>query len=167
MAFVFNADEIFEMAEQIERNGAAFYRLAAKQFPEHQKLLTIIAEQEDQHWAAFSALRRELASRNREATVYDPGQEAQDYLRAMADRHVVDVSRKPSDVLKGKTSFAGIIEIAMRMEKDSIVFYIGMQDMVPQSLGREKLNLIIQEEKKHIVFLNRLFAEHTTASARG
>ena len=28
MAFVFNADEVFEMAEQIERNGAAFYRLA-------------------------------------------------------------------------------------------------------------------------------------------
>ncbi len=26
----FNADEIFEIAEQIERNGAAFYRRAAE-----------------------------------------------------------------------------------------------------------------------------------------
>ena len=30
MAFDFNADEIYEMAQQIERNGAAFYRKAAE-----------------------------------------------------------------------------------------------------------------------------------------
>ena len=29
MSITFNADEIFEMAEQIERNGATFYREAA------------------------------------------------------------------------------------------------------------------------------------------
>ena len=29
MAYVFNADEILEMAIQIEQNGAAFYRKAA------------------------------------------------------------------------------------------------------------------------------------------
>ena len=30
MMYDFNADDIFEMAEQLERNGAAFYRNAAK-----------------------------------------------------------------------------------------------------------------------------------------
>ena len=30
MAYVFNADEILEMAIQIEENGAAFYRKAAE-----------------------------------------------------------------------------------------------------------------------------------------
>jgi hypothetical protein len=34
-----------------------------------------------------------------------------------------------------------------------------MQDMVPPALGRDKLDLIIKEEKQHIVFLNRLFDE--------
>lgn len=159
MAFVFNADEIFEMAEQIERNGTAFYRLAAKQFPAQKRLLTIIAEQEDQHCATFSAWRRQLASKDREATVYDPGQEAEDYLRAMADRRVVDVQRGPKDVLKGDESFAEILGIAVGMEKDAILFYNGMQDMVPPALGRNKLDLIIKEEKKHIVFLNQLFDE--------
>jgi len=164
MAFVFNADEVFEMAEQIERNGAAFYRLAAKQFPAQQRLLTIIAEQEDQHWATFSALRRQFASRDQEATAYDPGQEAEAYLRAMADRRVVDVSRGPKDILKGAESFADILGIAVGMEKDAIVFYVGMQDMVPPALGRDKLDLIIKEEKKHIVFLNRLFDEQCPPS---
>ena len=159
MAFIFNADEIFAMAEQIERNGAAFYRLAAKQFPAQQRLLTIIAEQEDQHCATFSALRRQLASKDREAITFDPGQEAEAYLRAMADRRVVDVSRRPKDVIKGAESFADILGIAIGMEKDAIVFYGGMQDMVPPALGRDKLDLIIKEEKKHIVFLNQLFDE--------
>ena len=164
MAFVFNADEIFEMAEQIERNGAAFYRLAAKQFPAQQRLLTIIAEQEDEHGAIFSVLRRQLASKDREATAFDPGQEAEAYLRAMADRRVVDVQRGPKDVLKGGESFADILGIAVGMEKDSIVFYVGMQAMVPPALGRDKLDLIIAEEKKHIVFLNQLFNEQCPPS---
>ena len=159
MAFIFNADEVFEMAEQIERNGAAFYRLAAKQFPAQQRLLMIIAEQEDAHGAIFSALRRQLASKDQDATAYDPGQEAEAYLKAMADRRVVDVQRGPKDVLKGGESFADILGIAVGMEKDSIVFYVGMQAMVPPALGRDKLDLIIEEEKKHIVFLTRLFDE--------
>lgn len=164
MAFIFNADEVFEMAEQIERNGAAFYRLAAKQFPAQQRLLQIIAGQEDEHCATFSALRRQLASKDKEAAVYDPGQEAEAYLRAMADRRVVDVSRRPKDMLKGTESFADILGIAIGMEKDSIVFYVGMQEMVPPALGRDKLDLIIREEKKHIVFLNKLFNEQCPAS---
>ena len=164
MAFVFNADEVFEMAEQIERNGAAFYRLAAKQFPAQQRLLTILADQEDHHCATFSALRRQLTSKDQEATIFDPGQEAEAYLRAMADRRVVDVQRRPQDVLKGAESFADILGIAVNMEKDSIVFYVGMQDMVPPALGRDKLDLIIKEEKKHIVFLNRLFDERCPPS---
>ena len=163
MAFIF-ADEVFEMAQQIERNGAAFYRLAAKQFPAQQRLLTIIAEQEDGHCATFSALRRQLTSKDQEATAYDPGQEGEAYLRAMADRRVVDVSRRPKDLLKGAESFADILGIAVGMEKDSIVFYVGMQDMVPPALGRNKLDLIIKEEMKHIVFLNRLFDEQCPPS---
>ena len=96
--------------------------------------------------------------------MYDPGQEAEAYLRAMADRRVVDVSRRPKDILKGAESFADILGIAVGMEKDSIVFYVGMQDMVPPALGRDKLDLIIKEEKKHIVFLNKLFNEQCPAS---
>lgn len=159
MAFIFNADEIFAMAEQIERNGAAFYRLAAKQFPAQQRLLTMIAEQEDGHCATFSALRRQLASKDKEAAVSDPDQEGEDYLRAMADRRVIDVQGGPKNVLRGDESFSDILGIALGMEKNSIIFYTGMQEMVSPAMGRDKLDLIIKEEKKHIVFLNRLFDE--------
>lgn len=164
MAFIFNANEIFEMAEQIERNGAAFYRLAAKQFPAQQSLLMILADQEDQHCATFAALRRQLTSKDQEDTEFDAGQEAEAYLRAMADHRVIDVSRQPRDLLQGAKSFADILGIAIGLEKDSIVFYVGMQDMVPPALGRDKVDLIIKEEQKHIVILNKLFNEQCPAS---
>ena len=36
MSITFNADEVFEMAEQIERNGAKFYREAATKTSDRQ-----------------------------------------------------------------------------------------------------------------------------------
>jgi len=51
----FNADEIFEMAEQIERNGAKFYRRAAEQVtsPDGSELLLNLAVMEDVHEKTF------------------------------------------------------------------------------------------------------------------
>ena len=37
MSYDFNADEIFEIAEQIERNGAKFYRTAAESVADEDK----------------------------------------------------------------------------------------------------------------------------------
>ena len=37
MSYDFNADEIFEIAEQIERNGAKFYRNAAESIADTDK----------------------------------------------------------------------------------------------------------------------------------
>ena len=59
MGIEFNADEILETAERMERNGAEFYRLAAEGdigSGSKQKLLEL-AEMEAAHEKAFAALR--------------------------------------------------------------------------------------------------------------
>ncbi len=157
MGFVFNADEVLEMAEQIERNGAGFYREAARRFPAQQRLFLLLAEQEDQHQETFAALRRRLNGSARGETAFDPDGQAQAYLRAMADGRVVDVRRRPADLLTGRETIADVLNLALGMEKDSIVFYLGLKDSVPPALGRDAIDLIIREEQKHIVFLNSLF----------
>ena len=43
MPMLFNADEVFEMAEQIEVNGARFYRAAAEKFPALSEMLLDLA----------------------------------------------------------------------------------------------------------------------------
>ena len=83
MAITFSADEIFEMAEQIERNGAKYYRQAAK----------------------------------------------------------------------GTSSVALKKSFEELAEKDSIVFYLGLEHYVPGQCGKDKIRAIIKQEMGHIVLL--------------
>ena len=100
MGIRFNADEVLEMAAQIERNGGTFYRKAADQNEEGNELLLAIAEQEDQHLALFESMREDLAGKAIEQTIFDPDGEASRYLRAMADDHVFDLQgNDPSKLL--------------------------------------------------------------------
>ena len=156
MAIQFNAAEILEMAAQIERNGSAFYRAAAKLNPKSGHLLLTLAEQEDDHLAIFTGMRRQLDSHASEPVTYDPADEAALYLKAMADRRVFNVDQDPATLISDKDSLDHILGLATRMEKDSIVFYTGMKPLVPPALGQAKLDAIIKEEWKHIVFLSKL-----------
>jgi rubrerythrin len=150
MSYDFNAEEIFEMAEQIERNGAKFYRTAAESIsdPESKDFLLKLAEMEDKHERTFNALKAEMAGQGRESTVFDPSGEAVLYLRALADTRVF--FEKEMDL----SSIRAILKEALTAEKDSIVFYLGMQDMVPERLGKNKIDLIIKEEMAHIRLLS-------------
>lgn len=150
MSIAFNADEVFEMAEQIERNGASFYRKAAQNNPGGRGILLEIADEEDDHLDTFRNMRKELAGDAKEPTAFDPYGEAALYLKAMADGHVFDLKEAPESRLTGKERMSDIIEIAIGLEKDSIVFYLGLKDAVPEKLGREYVLDIIGEEMKHI-----------------
>jgi len=65
MAFTFNVCEIFQMAEQIERKGAAFYRNVVKNFddPGTRKVLLEPADREEKHADAFTAIRKSRTQR--------------------------------------------------------------------------------------------------------
>ena len=154
MAIVFNADEVLGMAVEIERNGAKFYRKAADSNSELRDLLLQIAGQEDEHEETFSALRSQLQGRETESTAFDPDGEAQLYLKAMADSHVFNVKEDAATALTGDETAEQIIDLAIGKEKDSIVFYTGLEKMVPESLGKDRMDLIIKEEFRHIVWLN-------------
>jgi rubrerythrin len=57
------------------------------------------------------------------------------------------------------TSFKEILKSAITAEKDSIVFYLGMKDVVPAHLGQRKLDGIIKEEMSHIRLLSKELLE--------
>jgi len=155
MAYDLNSDEVFEMAEQIERNGASFYRKAAEKVddPAGKKLLLGFAAMEDEHEKTFAALRKDLSEKDKTATTFDPEGEAALYLRALADARVFFEKKIDTSSMKE------ILKAAILAEKDSIVFYLGMKEMVPEKFGKTKIDAIIKEEMGHIKLLsNRLVA---------
>jgi rubrerythrin len=151
MSYDFNANEVFEMAEQIERNGAKFYRDAAKSVadPSNKDLLLSLSQMEEAHEKTFKAMRTALTSAEKAATVFDPSGEAALYLRALADTRIF--FEKKID----PTSIMEILKSAIEAEKDSIVFYLGMKEAVPASLGQDRIDGIIKEEMGHIRVLSK------------
>jgi rubrerythrin len=155
MPALFNADEVFAIAVQIENNGAAFYRKAARGQKDEGNVayLEELARMEDDHARIFTEMRQgaSAGSAGGGSDLYNEGAL---YLSAIADGYRVEGSPKVADSLTGEETMEDIVRTAIGLEKDSIVFYLGLRDVVPETLGRDKIDLIIAEEKKHIVTLS-------------
>ncbi len=160
MSIAPTADEIFEMAEQIERNGSRFYRRAAQGFTDSRarQLMLDLAAMEDEHEKVFAAMRGELLQQEREPRVPDPYGEAILYVRGMADGVVFDVRTDPSERLTGKETMEEILRTAIGLEKDSIVFYLGIKEIIPERLSKQRIDDIIKEEMGHIALLSKELA---------
>ena len=151
MQYDFNANEILQMAEQLEKNGADFYRKSIEkiQDPAGKELLLSLAEMEDQHEKTFADLRSKLTASEKAQTVFDPEGETVRYLKALADLKVF--FEKTIDT----NSMEGILKEAITAEKDSILFYLGLKDAVPEALGKDRIDAVIKEEMSHINLLTR------------
>ena len=150
----FNADEIFEVAEQMERNGAEFYRKAAGSADENSRtLLLALAAMEYDHERTFEAMRSRFANGQLQPLAADPDRQGVLYLQAMANGRVFGAG--PSSELTGQESVDRIFEIAIGLEKSSIVFYQSMKAMIPPGEAREQVDNIIDQEMGHILALSR------------
>lgn len=156
MSYDFSADEIFEMAIRIEQNGAKFYRKASKNQSDklNREMLEKLAVMEDHHKLTFETLKKTLSDAEKIETVFDPNNESSQYLAAMVDSHGGEGSPDAADALTGEESIKEIINIAINLEKESILFYIGLKDFVPPKYGQDKIDKIINEERRHIIQLN-------------
>lgn len=161
MSVTFSADEIFEMACQIERDGASFYHRAAAASgePSVRDLLSGLKAMEQDHERTFATMREGLAAESeKSSTAYDPDGVAAAYLQALAQNKVFDARGQAAGKLSGQGSKEEVLRTAIGLEKDSILFYLGMKEMVPERLGKEKIDAIIREEMGHITQLNEQLA---------
>jgi len=164
MSYDFNAKEVFEMAIRIEENGAAFYRKAAglQSDESNRDLLNKLATMEDAHKVSFVDMQQHVTEAEQRKTVFDPNNELSLYLNAMADLHGGEGSPAAADALTGKETMEEIVATAIGLEKESILFYLGLRDFVPPKLGRDKIDEIIKEERKHIAQLNAVLNKMIT-----
>ncbi|OGR28564.1 MAG: rubrerythrin [Desulfobacterales bacterium RIFOXYA12_FULL_46_15] len=145
----FNADDILEMAVKIEQNGAIFYRDAAGRVEgeKNKNFLLELARMEDEHEIIFSNLKKELTAQEKLITTFDPEDENILYLKAFADSKVFFKKEIPDNNLQS------ILNCAIGTEKDSIAFYLGVKELVPEKSGRSRIDAVIKEEMGHIRLL--------------
>lgn len=151
----FNADEIFSMGVQIEKNGFAFYSNAAENTddPDLKDLYSRLSEWEQKHVTLFESLRMKLPVTAREEDVYDQDNMIHAYLKAVADNNVFvkGLSLDPEHMIW--SSPVKVLQTALDFEKDSVVFFSSMKEVTVHSTGATEVEKLIQEELRHIGFL--------------
>jgi rubrerythrin len=157
MGTAYNADEVLSMAIKIEENGAAFYRRAAQlqMSDEESKELLSLASMEDDHKRKFQQMQRSLPDRGAEGAPFDPYEEADLYLFAVSDAHGGEGAPDAADALTGTETIEEVLWTAVGLEKQSILFYVGLRDRIAPE-DRETLDSVIAEEKRHVADLSRM-----------
>jgi rubrerythrin len=156
-SLIFNANEVFEVAKRIERNGVAYYKKAAELMAaeDGKKLMLDLAEMEVVHEQVFAHMQKGLSAEENSEALYDPHNDAYQFLRDMADKYVFNPAEDPMKVLVPGADPKVILDSAIQREKDSIIFYEGIKAMVPEKFGVKRLDEIIGQEMGHVIILTR------------
>ncbi|HNR97939.1 MAG TPA: rubrerythrin [Planctomycetota bacterium] len=161
----FNAAEVLQIAEQIERNGAFFYRAAAEAVadPAAAALLKELADWEVGHEKTFARMRARLPEQATQSDTFDPDGDAARYLQAFADGQVFDVNAgDPAEFFRRPRTLSEILREALAREHDAIVLFTAMRDVVPESQGRSEVEAVIREEVQHVFQITRMLCEAET-----
>ncbi len=148
MSISFSGSELISIAIGIERRGIAFYDIMARstQNAVARDIFQRLIDMEQQHIQIFQGMLEEADKYQipeAHAGEYAP------YLRALVDSAVFTDDFVTSEMATGVGGDIGAVELAINAEKDSILFYYEMKDIMPQR-AQPTVNKIIAEEKSHL-----------------
>ena len=152
MATMFNANEVYQIGVEIEKNGKAFYQAAAEaaEDPATEKLFKDLSAWEESHVELFENLKRQLPAEGGGFDVSDPDGEMTRYLKANADSHVFVINTDMPQLVQQCGSPVEVLNMAIRFEKDSVALYASMKNVVPEDMGRDTIDRLVQEELSHV-----------------
>lgn len=151
-----NNYEVLDMALQIERNGIRFYGKAADQAPDEslRRLLRGLADMERGHEQLFLDMRAGMPPAERQVDLADKEGVAAAYLDSLMRGLLFDPATDPIAWLDASPTPVEVLKRAIALEKDSVLFYLGIREIVAMDAHTRKIDQIIKEEKSHIVMLS-------------
>jgi len=154
MGNIFSASEVVQIGIQIEKNGRDFYE-ALKAKPGIEKAreaFAFLAKEEEKHIKVFEG----IMGRTEEYLSPEsyPG-ELLNYINALAAEYIFTREGKGKLIASGVKNDKEATGIAIGFEKDSIIFYEGLKEMVA-SHEAKVVDELIQQEQAHLVKLTEL-----------
>jgi len=155
MSIFFSIREVIEMAISTERSGQAFYQTASKLAKENnlKELFQYLAEEEEKHLKTFQSFYNTLKEKP-EITPYN-WEEGKLYLEALVDSKFFAGPDTAINLAKEAKSELEAINSAMSFEKDTLIFFYQILEMI-KSQEQELVKKIIEQEKKHILRLSTM-----------
>jgi rubrerythrin len=154
MPGVFEVSEIVKVGIKIEENGRDFYGvLAGKTSNQKAKgIFKFLAGEEERHISTFQKILDGIEKY--EPTDSYPG-EYLSYLTNLASEHVFTKDNVGTKIAQDTKDDKEAIDLGIRFEKDSIVFYEGIKKVVSQTQYKIIDELVSQEEM-HLKKLSEL-----------
>jgi len=153
---VFSGSELVNVAVGIEKNGIAYYDSLAELTTDAalKDVYNYLANVERKHVEIFQNMLNSVGGYQ---PTYASGteEEYELYLKALVDSVVFTNDRVARQTAQKASSPAEAIQTALGAEKDSIIFYCEMRDLVPER-DRSIIDEIINEEKSHVRQLSNL-----------
>ncbi len=148
MSVVFSGDELINLAIDIERRGITFYDIMAKSTDDEMARIVFeaLVNIERQHISIFEDM---LGDDITTAESSSSSPEYSDYLRSLIDDAVFTDDAITSEMATQADSDIKAIELAINAEKDSILFYYEMNELMPGKIS-PVIKRIIAEEKSHL-----------------
>jgi len=149
----FNEVEAAKIAQNMERNGLAFYQLAAGRAkdPAVRDVFARLAEDEKEHLAHFEQLEETLQAERRSGYADDPDLAA--YIARLLKTQVFDSEGDVARLAREAQSDYETLAVGMRAERDAITFYQEMLDFVDSKAAKEAFEHILKEEREHLRIL--------------
>lgn len=154
MGILMSGSELAQIAIGIEKNGAAFYDSLA-QLSEDEKARDIykeLADKERIHINIFQDMLSQIGDYQAPETFTE---EYEHYLKALIDSSVFRNDKQAREMAQKVAGSIEALEIGINAEKDSILFYSEMREMVRPS-DHDVINSIIDEERSHLRRLSGL-----------
>lgn len=153
----FSVLEAVEVAMQMEEEGIRFYTLAEERSadPEMKKLFAFLRDKEHQHIEIFRSLYGDLAAREGtpDAELWLLDEEVSSWFRAYVESTVFPAKGAAERAIGGLHGVVDILQLALRIEKDSILFYHELLAHAPWPEARELVEKVIAEERRHVGFI--------------
>jgi len=154
VSYLFTGGQVVELAMQIERNGAAFYEAARMKAGSDaaKKLFDYLIGEEQKHLRTFREMLKDLELvRPREQYEGEWGA----YLGAAAAEHVFTDDALARSAIDGIRDERQAIQFAIGFEKDSILLFYELSNLVE---GRNKavVEKLVNEEREHLRKLSEL-----------
>jgi len=154
MSIAFSIGELIDIAIGIERRGITFYDVMAKSTDNEiaRRVFQGLVEMEREHIQIFQDM---LGEADKYQLVESATAEYTDYLQALIDSAVFTDDMITSEMATQADSDIKAVELGISAEKDSILFYYQMRDIMPPP-ALPMINRIIAEEKSHLRQLSEI-----------
>lgn len=157
MAHFFRASEVANIAIEIEKKGRDFYLMAAEraETPKIKEIFTYLADEESKHEQTFQSMLSRLGKV--EMPAWATQDEYMQYLEALIESHMLfnALGQRFIDMAKNEEE---AISMAIGFEKDTMLFFMEMKDLVPNS-EKYSVQQCYDEERKHLRQLSKMKAE--------